>query len=402
MSTLVHFLSRAGRGFVLAGLTAAALALSSAAYAQSYSAEFSEKYNEGATAFKSRDMVKAYSAAKAAQSVAKGGNEKTAAAMLMVNVASASGRFADQAEALEQLLASESVPAGSKGQLHKALAGAYGNLNKLDKAIFEMKEAMKSGGSAADYEALATLYFGSRDCKNGLEALDKATSGKEPSVQQLKFKDNCYFQAKDQTRLLMVAEELLRRDPNKNWFNQILDINQEKKLDDLAVLAMLRYGFEHDYLDQEADFLKLADKALDVGTTAEAQRVLEKGIAKKIIKNMEKADRLLKQAKDRAAEDAKSIGQLDAEARAGKNGDTDVKLGLHYYSMKQFDKAAEALSRALSADRVARVKRPDDANMVLGIAYTELKKTADAVKAFNAAKADPRMAPAAKLWLGGA
>jgi tetratricopeptide (TPR) repeat protein len=400
MSTLVHFLPRAGRGLLLA---AAVFAASSTAYAQSYSAEFSEKYNEGATAFKARDMGKAFSAAKAAQGAAKGGSEKTAAAMLMANVAGASSKYAEQAEALEQLIASEGVPAGSKGQLHKALSGAYAHLNRLDKAIVEMKEALKGGGSSADYEALATMYFGARDCKNGLETLDRALGGKEPSVVQLKFKDSCYFQSKDNDRLLAVAEALLRKDPNKNWYNQILSIHQEgkkDKLDDLAQLNLLRYGFEHDYLDQEADFIKLADKALDVGTTAEAQRVLEKGIAKKIIKTMDRANRLLDQAKSRSADDAKTIVQLDAEARAGKNGDTDFKVGLRYYSMKQYDKSAEALSRALSADRVARVKRPDDANMVLGMAYTQLKKTAEAAKAFNAAKADPRMAVAAKLWLG--
>ena len=403
MSTLVHFLPRAGRGFLLAGLTGALLALSSTAYAQSYSEEFSQKYNEGATAFKAHDMGKAFSAAKAAQGAAKGGSEKMAASMLMANVAGAAGKYAEQAEALEQLIAMESVPAGSKGQLHKALSGAYAHLNKLDKAIVEMKEALKGGGSPADLEALATMYFGARDCRNGIETLDKALGGKEPSVAQLKFKDSCYFQAKDNDRLLAVAEALLRKDPNKNWYNQILSIHQENKkdkLDDLAQLNLLRYGFEHDYLDQEADFIKLADKALDVGTTAEAQRVLEKGIAKKIIKTMDKANRLLDQAKSRSIDDAKTVVQLDAEARAGKNGDTDVKVGLRYFSMKQYDKSAEALSRALSADRVARVKRPDDANMVLGMAYTQLKKSAEAAKAFSAAKADPRMAVAAKLWLG--
>jgi tetratricopeptide (TPR) repeat protein len=400
MSTLVQFLPRTGRGLLLAGLTAAALAVSATALAQSYSAEFSDKYNEGATAFKARDLGKAFNAAKAAQSVAKGGTEKTAAAMLMVNVASAAGKFSEQADALEVLIASESVPAGSKGQLHKALAGAYGNLNKLDKAIVEMKEGMKGGGSPADYEALATLYFGSRDCRNGLEALDKADAGKEPTVQHLKFKDNCYFQSKD-ARLLTVAEELMRKDSgNKNWYNQVLAINQDKKIDELAVLAMLRFGFEHDFLEQEVDFLKLADKALDVGTTAEAQRVLEKGMAKKVIKNLEKAQRLLQQAKDRAAEDAKTVGQLDAEAHAGKNGDTDVRLGLRYFSMKQYDKAADSIVRGLSAERVARVKRPDDANMVLGMSYLKLNKKAEAEKAFNAAKADARMTPAAKMWLG--
>ena len=67
--------------------------------------------------------------------------------------------------------------------------------------------------------------------------------------------------------------------------------------------------------------------------------------------------------------------------------------------MNQFDKAAEAIQRGLGPERVARVKRPDDANMILGIVFKKLKKNAEAEKAFNVAKADPRMAPAAKLWL---
>jgi hypothetical protein len=401
MSTLVSFLPRTGRGLLLAGFATAMLAVASGASAQNYSAEFSEKYNEGATALKAHDMGKAFSAAKAAQSAAKGGQEKMVAAMLMANVAGQSGKYAEQAEALEVLIASESVPAANKLAFHKVLAGAYAQLNKPDKAIVELKEAMKNGGSPKDYDDLATLYFGVRDCKNGLEALDKATGGKDATVAQLKFKDNCYFQAKDQTRLLAVAEELMRRDGgNKNWFNQVLAIHQDHKIDELAIFEMLRYGFDKDFLESEADYLKMADKALDIGTTAEAQRVLERGISKKVIKNLEKAQRLLQQAKDRAAEDAKTVGQLDAEAHAGKNGDTDVRLGLRYFSMKQYDKAADSLARALSADRVARVKRPDDANMVLGISYLKINKKADADKAFNAAKSDTRMAPAAKMWQG--
>lgn len=402
MSTLAISPPRAGRAVYVAGLVAVAvLSLGApAARAEQTSAEFAEKYGAGVSAFKAHDMGKAYAAAKEAKAVAKTAFEKNAAANLMVNVAGASGKFADQAEALEQLVASDATPAASKGQLHKALAGAYAQTGKLDKALGEMKEAMRNGGSASDYDMLATLYFGSRDCKNGLEALDKALGGgKEASEQQLKAKDSCYFQMKD-PRLLAVAEELLHRFPKKDWYNQVLSINQEKKIDDMAILEMLRYGFEHDYLDNESDYLKLADRALDVGTTAEAQRVLERGISKKVIKKLDKADGLLKQAKDRAAEDAKTVTQLDAEAHAGKNGDTDYRLGLRYFSMKQYDKAADALQRALSAERVARVKRPDDANMVLGMALLQVKKKADAEKAFTAAKGDARMAPAAKMWLG--
>ena len=80
-------------------------------------------------------------------------------------------------------------------------------------------------------------------------------------------------------------------------------------LDDMALAEVLRLGLEHEWLDEESDYVKLADLALDVGTTAEAQRVLEKGIQKKAVKNADKVERLLKQAKDRATEDAKTIGQ---------------------------------------------------------------------------------------------
>ena len=403
MSTLAFSVPRHPRGLLVAACLALALAAGTpAARAETTSAEFSEKYNAGATAFKARDYAKAMQAAKDARAVAKTSFEKTAALKLLVAASGGSGKYADEAEALEALLATEGVSAQEKLQFHKTLSQAYGQLNKVDKALAEMKEYMKgSGGSAADWDALAILYFGARDCKNGLDALDKALpGGKEANESQLKSRDNCYFQMKDQSKLLAVAEELLRRFPRKDWYNQVLAIYQDRKMDDLAQLEMLRFGFDHDYLEVESDYLKLADRALDVGTTAEAQKVLEKGASRKVIKNKEKSDKLLEQAKTRAVEDAKTVTQLDAEAHAGKNGDTDVKLGLRYFSMGQYDKAVDALQRGLSPERVARVKRPDDANMVLGISYNRLNKKPEAAKAFTAAKADPRMAAAAKIWLG--
>ena len=86
-------------------------------------------------------------------------------------------------------------------------------------------------------------------------------------------------------------------------------------------------------------------------------------------------------------------------ARAGSNGEADVKVGLAYLGLGDFDKAVEAIERGLKPERVARVKRVDDANMNLGIAYYKLGKKDEASKAFTAAAADPRMARAAKVWI---
>lgn len=405
MTKLATALTRATRGLLVAGALGVATLVSQGAYAQQQtSAEFSEKYNAGVTAYKGHDLGKALAAAKEAHGVAKSSFEKTASLKLTLVVAGAAGKVQDQQEALEQLLNTEGVSAAEKVQFHKSLAPIYAATNHYDKAVAEMKSYLAAGaGSAADWEVLAQLQYGAHDCKGALESVDKASpAGKEASEGVLKLRYTCYTQDKDNAKAVATAEELLRRFPKKEWYQAVLADLQPKKPDELAMLGVLRYGYEHDFLADEGDYTHLADSALSEGTTAEAQHVLERAFAKKVIgaKNKDKAESLLKQAKDRAVDDAKSLTQLDAESKAGKNGETDVKLGLRYFSMGQYDKAAEAIARGLLADHVAKVRRPDEANLVLGICYTKLHKKAEADKAFAAAKADPRMAVAAKMWAG--
>lgn len=378
-----------------------AVAAPGRADAQQTSAEFFEKFNPAQQAYQKKDFGTALKAGKDARTAAKSPFEKKVSLTLIYGAAASLRNYPEAIEALEELERTEGVPANEKLGYHKVLGQMYGQVNKFDRAILETNEYIRgSGGQPADYAALAQYYFAAKNCPQSLQALDKALAGgKQADEDQLKVQMNCYTQAHQGEKVQAVAEEALKRYPKKIYYTQVLRALWERKIDDMALAEVLRLGYEHDWLEDESDYVKLADLALDVGTTGEAQRVLERGISKKIVKNADKVERLLKQAKDRATEDAKTVGQLDAESRAGKNGETDVHLGFRYYSMGQFDKAAEALTRGLSAERVARVKRTDDANMMLGIVYRKLKKSAEAEKAFNTAKADARMAPAAKLWL---
>lgn len=369
---------------------------------QATSAEFSEKYNSGATAYKAHNFAEALRDAKSAHAVAKTSFEKLASLKLMLAIESNTHSYDDMAETLNALLTADGSTAAEKTSYHKTLGQVYGQLRKVDKAISETREYLKeAGGTPADWDGLAGLYASQKDCPNALDALGKATGGSKTLTEpQLKIQQGCYYK-KDAAKYVVVSEELLRRFPSKDAYQRVLAAYQEAKtMDDLAQLAVLRYGFEHDWLTDEGDYKKLADLALDVSATAEAQRVLERGMSRKVLKAGDKTDALVKQAKGRAADDAKSIGQADAEARAGKNGENDVRVGIRYYSMGQLDKAVEAINRGLSADHVARVKRVDDAKMVLGICLSKLHKKAEADKAFNEAKADPKMAKAASMWLG--
>jgi hypothetical protein len=393
--------------WLLGAVAVAGLAVAPAAHsqAQQVSKAVFEKYDPARTAYQKKDYATAVRLGKEALAAAKTPFEKQACLTIVFGAAAAAQYFGEAVDAGEQLLAVEGLPAQTRLGVQRTLATLYPRVNKMDKAIAITKDYMKvSGATTADWDLLAQLYSAQKDCGNLMPALDKALAGgKTPDEKQLAMQSNCYYKAHDTEKRISVNEELLRRFPKKDYYNQLLVIYQtDKKLEDLALLALLRFGYERDYLETEADYVKLADLALDVGTTAEALRVLEKGIARKLVKTgkgSEKNARLLDQAKARAAEDKKTITQLDAESRAGKNGESDVKVGYRYYSMGEFDKAVEAIQRGLQPDRAARLKRPDDANMVLGLALLKLKKKAEADKAFAAAKADPRMAAAAKLWL---
>jgi len=130
--------------------------------------------------------------------------------------------------------------------------------------------------------------------------------------------------------------------------------------------------------------------------------VIEQGKSRDVVKFIAATDRnskLLAQSKTLTAEDKKLLPSLDKEARAGKNGQADVKVGLAYLGFGEYDKAIEAIERGLTDERVAKVKRLDDAYMTLGIAYLHVGKKDKAIEAFTKAKAFPRMANAANLWL---
>jgi tetratricopeptide (TPR) repeat protein len=366
-----------------------------------------DKYNPAAEAFKKRDFPAAVKLAKECLGVAKSAYEKQICLNIEWGAAGSSGAFAEAIDTGETLLSLEGVPAALKLNVQKGLATIYPRVNKLDKAIAVTKEYMKvTGGAPADWALLANFYSAQKDCANGMPALEKALAGgKQADEPQLKSESFCADKSKNVDKRITVNEELLKRFPKKDAYLQLLNIYEtgDKKLEDPPMLALLRFGFERDFLDDEAEFVRMANLCLDVGMAAEAQRVLEKVFQKKLVKTgdkpTDKVPRLLDQAKVSTAADKKSIEQADAEARAGKNGESDVKLGFRYYAMQQYDKAVEALQRGQQPDRAARIKRPDDANMMLGTALVKLKKNADAAKAFNEAKVVPRMAPVARIWL---
>ncbi len=322
---------------------------------------------------------------------------------LRIKMAGHAGKkdFAGYAATVEKLLElnPESITPEERARFYKQLAQI--NFQNKDYAKVQQWAAKwaESGGGAEAYEILAASFLIQKDCKNGIGPLEKSIEGKDPNEQQLRQLNFCYFQNGDKAKRAAVMEQLATKYPKRDYFIDLMNLYQDDGADNRAMLNFYRLGLERDWLARESEFLEYADMALEAGAPAEAQAAYEAGVKKGAVTGGERANRIKTQSKQLTAEDRKMIAGLDKEAKAGKNGEADVKVGLAYLGLGDFQKAVDATKRGLEPDRVGKVKRVDDAWMQLGIAYTELGNKAEAAKAFQQAAKDPRMAKAADLWL---
>lgn len=372
--------------------------------AQEVSKEFFEKFKPAQDALQKRDYATALRAAKESAGAAKNNTEKEYALKVQLSAAFGTKSWADASSAADGLIALPGPSAAEKNNYRRMLGQIAEQQRQYDRAIQYTQEAMKGGATQRDYELLFRVYAIRGDCNNALANLDKSLGGKPANETQLKARNSCLFKQGNVQARVATIEELVRRFPKKAYFTDLVSVFQEQKVDERTMLNVYRWGFEKDLIEREADYLAFADAALNASSSAEANRALQRGVKAGLVKTADansRTARLVASTAKIAADDKAKLPQLDKEARAGRNGESDVAVGTAFFGNGEHAKAVEAIERAFQPDRANRIRRPDDANMVLGISLLKTGKKAEATKAFNAAKADPKMAKAASLWLGG-
>lgn len=370
---------------------------------QSVSEAVVKKLKPAQDAYQKGDYDTAVAGAKDSLAISTKTYDKEMSLRILLGALAKKSDFASYAEYLEQLIPLETVSAEERLKSYKTLAQIYGNLKAFDKAVPAAQKWAEGGGGSEAYGLLSSLYLMQKDYKNGVAALEKSIGTREPTEQELQQQNYCYYQLGDKVKREAIMEALVAKHLKREYLSDLMLIYQENKIDDRAALNIMRFQFDHDFLTRETEFVDLTQAALDAGAPAEALKFIETGIkngAVKVVSKDDRPTRLQAQAKQQTAEDRKLIAQLDKEARNGKNGEADVKVGLAYFGLDDAAKAVEAIERGLTPERVGKVKRVDDAYMTLGMAYLKLGKKEEAAKAFTAAKSDPRMAKAAQVWLG--
>lgn len=336
---------------------------------------------------------------KEAQSLAAAGNYK--AAMEKVNQANAvSNKDADETSIIAQMkqyiaVKSGDVSIGGAAAGKAKFTNDY-NARKYSDVIADGELLKKSGAlDVASQQVVAQAYYLSGD-KKGCVKYIKTNFGTSASDPTLELLVRCAYDANDDDSQRQALEPLIAHTGKPEYWNSLLKLSEHGQgMRDHDSLDIYRLKLLTGTISGKDEYITLAQLAIQLGFPAEAQAVIEKGQAAKIL-NDDRTNRLLARAKSDAAADAAGLSKSLATANAAPKGDGLVKIGEDQWGQNKAKDAIETIKAGMA-------KPLDDktnAQIRLGMAYIAAGQKADAQKTLDAVKGAPgdKGAMIAHLW----
>ena len=315
------------------------------------------------------------------------------------------GDYASAGKAMEATIASGFLPPEEVTKTYKSLAQIAYQVKDYNKVIeYGKKYSQNAPGDLELQLVVIQAQYLQKDFKStasGLRSVIASAdkSGKEVKQDWLQLLLSAEYEQKNTAGVAEVLEMLLKRFPSqKYWRDRIQMVQDLPDLGDRENFEILRLMNEIGVLEGADEYIELAEIAIQLGLPGEAKSTLDKGFSSQILGVGEGADRqkrLLTMAGTQAAEDSKSLAQVEKETAAAATGDPDVKTGEAYLNYGQVDAAVAALQRGLGKGNVTS---PDSANLQLGIAFFRQGKIEEAKTAFAAVTQNHALAELARLW----
>jgi len=229
---------------------------------------------------------------------------------------------------------------------------------------------------------------------------DQEKRGQQPKEQSLMLLQDSYGKSGNSAGAADALEKLVMYYPKKEYWKTLMySLRRIQGMNDRQTLQVYRLMVANGTLEEPSDYSEMAELAETGGNPAEAQKILESGIAANVFteqRDKDRAIRMLESVKKSAATDLASLPKLEAEAKNAKTGDVQAALGNAYLSFGKNQEAADALGAALAK---GGLKNAADVQLTQGVALVRAGNKADALKAFKAVKTEDMIyTRIAKLW----
>ncbi|HEY2835504.1 MAG TPA: hypothetical protein VGI89_02970 [Rhizomicrobium sp.] len=332
-----------------------------------------------------------------AQQLAAKGDYK--AAMARVNEAEAvPGKSAEENKIINQMKDFIAVKSGDASTANGAKAKFANDYNaRKYREVIDDADALKKfnafDGQSQQIVAQAYLLAGD---KQGCLKFIKGNYGATPPPDALKIQMTCAHDV-DAVTERAALEALVASTGKTEYWNNLLKMSERGQgMRDPDTLNVYRLKLLTGTINGKDEYITLAQLALQLKFYAEAQAVLEKGQAAKLLAD-DRSTKLLTLAKSQAAAAAASQAKDIAAAQAAPKGDALVRIGEDQWGQ---GKAKEAVA-TIKAGIAKGVDNQNDAQTRLGMALISAGQKPEAQKVLDQVKpANPndKSAMVAHLW----
>jgi outer membrane protein assembly factor BamD (BamD/ComL family) len=318
------------------------------------------------------------------------------------SAAIAAGDSETAIRSFEAVLGSGRVSGREATSMVQAVAVAYYQKKDYGNAAKWTQRYFKEGGNdAAMRTVLLQSYYLGNDCGSVQKMLASADDGsRRASEEELQILANCYLRQKDNTGYANTIEKLVVHYPKKEYWTDLLSRVQKKSgFSDRLGVNVYRLRFATNNAGSAADYMEMAQLAMQAGVPAEAKVILDKGYAAGVLGKGDQAERheRLKNLVNKTLEEKKASRAADEkEALAAKDGNALVNVGLNYVYEGN---AAKGLPLIEQGIKKGGLKRPEDAKLRYGEALLFAGRKDRAVQVLRDVKGTDGTADIARLWV---
>jgi len=330
---------------------------------------------------------------KEAQTMANAGNYQGALAKL--KEAEAAKSSPDDTTVINQMRQFIGVKTGDA-----ALGGAAGAKAKFanDYAAGKWRDVIADAellkkNNAFDAQAqlvIAQAYFKANDfagCVRYVKTIPQSDTA-------LELQARCAYEAGDEATQRQAYEALVARSGKPEYWGGLLKLGERSRgLSDHNTLDINRLKLLTGVMQTKDDYVSLAQFALQFKLAAEAQAVMDKGVAAKVLSD-DRSMRLLATAKQMAAANLANEPKALAAAKAAPQGDDLIAVGENMIGEGKAKDAIGVIQEGLKKP----LKDANNGQIRLGQAYLAAGQKAEARTAFGKVKAPEKDAMVAHLW----
>ena len=236
-----------------------------------------------------QELIKAHKYKEAIAKIGEAENagNKTAYESFLIqqmrgSAAMAAGETETAIRSFEAVIASGRLPPPQQLKIIQAVADMNYRAKDYAKAATWAARYMKEGGTDPQMRTvLIQAHYLNNDCASVSKILQGASqgegqSGRRPGEDELLIMSSCYVKQKDNAGDLAALEKLVAYYPKKEyWASLVSRIQRKPGFSDRLSLDVFRLKLASGNLVSTADYMEMAQLALQAGVPAEAQKIVE-------------------------------------------------------------------------------------------------------------------------------